>query len=107
MQGSVSYLDREYWELSDDFVPTAIEDGGERDGSDNRDSRANVKIRLHAERRRRILVELYGANGREGRAAARAQQPAESAEQLLALADVGHRQSVLAVRARSSAPTTT
>ncbi len=44
VQGSVSYLDREYWNLSDDFVPTAIENGGERDGSDNRDSRANVKI---------------------------------------------------------------
>jgi iron complex outermembrane receptor protein len=44
MQGSVSYLDREYWSLSDDFVPTAIENGGERDGSDNRDSRANVKL---------------------------------------------------------------
>ena len=29
VQGSVSYLDRDYWEMSDDFVPTAIEDGGE------------------------------------------------------------------------------
>ena len=44
VQGSVSYLDRDYWELSDDFVPTAIEDGGERNGSDNRDSRANFKV---------------------------------------------------------------
>ena len=44
VQGSASYLDRDYWELSDDFVPTAIEDGGERDHSDNRDSRANFKI---------------------------------------------------------------
>src|SRR5688572_6006238 len=43
-QGSVSYLDRDYWKLSDDFVPTPIEDGGRRDGSDNRDSRANFKI---------------------------------------------------------------
>jgi iron complex outermembrane receptor protein len=44
VQGSVSYLDRDYWELSDDFVPTAIEDGGERDSSDNRDWRANFKV---------------------------------------------------------------
>jgi iron complex outermembrane receptor protein len=44
VQGSVSYLDRDYWRLSDDFVPTSIEDGGERNGSDNRDSRANLKI---------------------------------------------------------------
>ena len=44
VQGSASYLDREYWDLSDDFVPTTIEDGGERNASDNRDSRANLKI---------------------------------------------------------------
>lgn len=44
VQASLSYLDRDHWELSDDFVPTTIEDGGERNGSDNRDSRANVKI---------------------------------------------------------------
>ena len=53
--------------------------------------------RLHAERRGRVLGELHGANRRERRAAARLQQPAESAEQLLALADMGHRQSVLAI----------
>ena len=44
VQGSASVLDRDYWELSDDFVPTAIEDGGERDQSDNRDSRVNLKF---------------------------------------------------------------
>jgi iron complex outermembrane receptor protein len=44
VQGSVSYLDRDYWNLSDSFVPTAIEDGGRRNTSDNRDSRGNFKI---------------------------------------------------------------
>src|SRR5262245_11422068 len=44
VQGSVSALDRDYWKLSDDFVPTAIENGGERNSSDNRDSRANLKV---------------------------------------------------------------
>ena len=44
VQGSASVLDRDYWQLSDDFVPTAIEDGGERDQSDNRDSRVNLKL---------------------------------------------------------------
>jgi iron complex outermembrane receptor protein len=44
VQGSVSYLDRDYWKLSDDFVATSIENGGERNGSDNRDLRANFKI---------------------------------------------------------------
>ena len=43
-QGSVSFLDREGWQMSDDFIPTAIEDGGERNGSDNEDSRANFKL---------------------------------------------------------------
>jgi iron complex outermembrane receptor protein len=44
VQGSASYLDRDYWQLSDDFVPTSMEDGGERNGSDNRDSRLNLKV---------------------------------------------------------------
>ena len=44
VQGSMSYLEREYWQMSDDFVPTAIEDGGERNASDNSDSRANIKV---------------------------------------------------------------
>ena len=44
VQGSASYLDRDYWRLSDDFVPTSMEDGGRRNGSDNRDSRFNVKV---------------------------------------------------------------
>ena len=96
VQGSVSYLDRDYWELSDDFVPTAIEDGGERDAVRQPRLAREPQVRLYAERHGRILAELHGADGREGRAAARLQQPAESAEQLLALADVGHRQSLLA-----------
>jgi iron complex outermembrane recepter protein len=44
VQGSVSYLDRDYWRLSDDFAPTSIENGDRRDGSDNSDSRFNVKL---------------------------------------------------------------
>jgi iron complex outermembrane receptor protein len=44
VQGSASYLDRDYWELSGDFAPTTMEDGGRRNGSDNEDSRFNVKI---------------------------------------------------------------
>jgi iron complex outermembrane receptor protein len=44
VQGSASYLDRDYWKLSDDFVPTSIEDGGKRNGSDNEDSRFNAKV---------------------------------------------------------------
>ena len=43
-QASGSYLDRDHWRLSDDFRPTAIEEGGDRDGSDNRDWRVNAKV---------------------------------------------------------------
>lgn len=43
LQASGSYLDRDHWRLSNDFRPTAIEDGGDRNGSDNRDWRVNVK----------------------------------------------------------------
>jgi iron complex outermembrane recepter protein len=44
VQGSASNLERDYWELSDDFVATAMENGDRRDGSDNRDARFNVKV---------------------------------------------------------------
>ncbi len=44
VQGSASILDRDYWRLSDDFVPTSMEDGGRRNGSDNEDSRLNLKV---------------------------------------------------------------
>src|SRR5262249_24804554 len=46
VQGSYAYLDRDYWKMSDDFVPAqpAIEDGGRRNQSYNSDSRANFKI---------------------------------------------------------------
>lgn len=43
LQASGSYLDRDHWELSRNFRPTAIEDGGARNGSDNRDWRVNAK----------------------------------------------------------------
>lgn len=43
VQASGSYLDRDHWSLSDDFRPTAIENGGERDGSQTRDWRVNFK----------------------------------------------------------------
>jgi iron complex outermembrane recepter protein len=43
-QLSGSYLDRDHWSLSDDFRPTAIEDGGARNQSHNRDWRINAKL---------------------------------------------------------------
>ncbi|HVV95535.1 MAG TPA: TonB-dependent receptor [Rhodanobacteraceae bacterium] len=44
-QASANYLDRDHWELSDDFrPPTPIEDGGDRNRSFNTDSRVNLKL---------------------------------------------------------------
>ncbi|WP_153067224.1 TonB-dependent receptor plug domain-containing protein [Steroidobacter cummioxidans] len=44
VQASGSYLDRDHWSLSDDFRPTAMEDGGKRNGSATTDWRVNVKV---------------------------------------------------------------
>ncbi len=44
LQATGSYLDRDHWRLSDDFRPaSAIEDGGDRNASGNRDWRVNAK----------------------------------------------------------------
>ena len=42
--GSISYLDSDGFSVSDDFTPTAMENGGLRDGSAKRDQRVNVKL---------------------------------------------------------------
>jgi len=46
IQGGFNYADRDSWSLSSDFVPPpgSFEDGGERQGSDTSDWRANFKI---------------------------------------------------------------
>ena len=80
VQGSVSYLEREYWELSDDFVPTAIEDGGERNGSDNSDSRANVKVGFTPNDTDEYSLSYTAQTGEKGAPLHVLQQPAESAE---------------------------
>ena len=83
--------------MSDDFVPTAIEDGGERNGSDNSDSRANIKVGFTPNDTDEYSLSYTAQTGEKGAPLHVLQQPAESAEQLLALADVGHRQPLLAV----------
>lgn len=46
IQGGASYLDRQFWRLSDDFSPTAYEDGGVRENSGNTDYKGNIKLGL-------------------------------------------------------------
>jgi iron complex outermembrane recepter protein len=43
-QGGASYLDRDYYELSDDFKPTETEDGDKRDNSYITDKKISFKI---------------------------------------------------------------
>lgn len=43
-QASVSYQDRDHWELPGDFEGTSIQARGERDRTATRDSRVNVKL---------------------------------------------------------------
>ena len=97
VQGSVSYLERDYWELSDDFVPTAMEDGGRRNGSDNEDSRFNLKVGFTPNDTDEYSISYTAQAGEKGAPLTRLQRSAESTEQLLALAVVGHRQPVLAI----------
>jgi iron complex outermembrane receptor protein len=66
VQGSLSALDRDYWELSDDFVPTPIEDGGARNASDNRDARANVKIGFTPNDRDEYSLSYTAQTGEKG-----------------------------------------
>ncbi len=43
-QAGVSYRERDHFRVSDDFAPTATEDGGRRDNSDTRDLQVGAKI---------------------------------------------------------------
>ena len=46
VQASASLLESDGFPLSDDFTPTAVEDGGLRDGSDARDQKFSLKFAL-------------------------------------------------------------
>ena len=43
-QAGVSYRERDHFRTSDDFAPTATEDGGRRDNSDSRDLQVSAKV---------------------------------------------------------------
>lgn len=63
---SGSYLDREQMRLSKDFRPTAIEDGGARNGSDNRDWRVNVKAGFTPNDADEYSLSYTSQSGRKG-----------------------------------------
>lgn len=66
VQLSGSYLDREHWQLSEDFRATAIEDGGERNASDNRDWRINVKAGVTPNETDEYSLSYSGQSGEKG-----------------------------------------
>lgn len=44
IQSNISYLDEDHFSIPDDFVPTAVEEGGQRDNSYRRDQKLNLKL---------------------------------------------------------------
>ena len=66
LEGSYSYLNRDYWEMSHDFKPTALENGGRRDASDNQDSRANFKIGFTPNDRDEYSLSYTAQSGEKG-----------------------------------------
>lgn len=46
IQGGASYLDKQFWRMSDDFKATASENGGIRENSGNTDYKGNIKLGL-------------------------------------------------------------
>jgi iron complex outermembrane receptor protein len=66
-QVSGNYLDRDHWRLSDDFTPvSAAEDGGKRNGSDNRDWRINVKAGLTPNETDEYSINFTKQEGEKG-----------------------------------------
>jgi iron complex outermembrane recepter protein len=65
-QASASYLDRDHWRVSDDFRRTAIEDGGDRNRSSNRDERLNAKIGFTPNDSNEYSLSFTSQSGRKG-----------------------------------------
>lgn len=66
LQASGSYLDRDHWTLPGSFTPTTIEDGGDRNGSDNRDYRVNVKAGYTPNATDEYSLSYTSQSGRKG-----------------------------------------
>ncbi|MBF6651017.1 TonB-dependent siderophore receptor [Methylobacter sp. BlB1] len=65
IQGGASYLDRQFWRLSDDFKPTASEDGGIRENSGNTDYKGNIKLGLTPNATDEYALTYINQNGRK------------------------------------------
>ena len=105
VHGSANYSDRDWWTLSGNYQPDRQLAAARRPAGELRHVGLALQRqgRLDAEPDRRVHGELHQADGREGRPAERVQQPARAAQQLLAVAVLGHPEHVVPVPHRSSA----
>lgn len=64
-QGGFSYLDKQFWRLSDSFVPTASENGGVRENSGNTDYKGSIKVGLTPNDTDEYALSYSNQNGRK------------------------------------------
>lgn len=65
IQGGASYLDRQFWRLSDDFKATAAENGGIRENSGNTDYKGNIKLGLTPNATDEYAITYSNQSGRK------------------------------------------
>ncbi len=66
LHASVSYHDREHWQLPSSFEGTSIQPAGERRRSDNRDSRVNLKLGYTPNEHDEYTLNLTRQDGSKG-----------------------------------------
>jgi iron complex outermembrane receptor protein len=65
IQGGASFLDRQFWRLSDDFSSAASEDGGVRENSGNTDYKGNIKLGLTPNETDEYAIGYNSQSGRK------------------------------------------
>jgi len=65
-QVSGTIVKQDHWNLSNDFVPTAFEDGGLRDGSDTQDWRINAKVGYTPNETDEYAISITSQEGEKG-----------------------------------------
>ncbi len=66
LQGGVSYLDSNYFPLSDDFTPTKNENGDHRDNSYKQDSKINLKAGYTPNKTDEYAISFIDQRGEKG-----------------------------------------
>ncbi|QUS39671.1 TonB-dependent receptor [Tardiphaga alba] len=68
VQGSASYLNRDFWTMSDNYNPTpgSLEDGGKRGSSDSRDWSINAKVGITPNATDEYSINFIKQSGEKG-----------------------------------------